>query len=163
MKMLREEELEPVPVQEARARREVRPGALIRAALLASILTLVFPAGGPWLSQEAFLTAFGRALSASLLVNLIAHLLIGLCYGWVLAMAIYRFTTGLAITLGVALFLPLYGVNYFVFRVAGGYPGNELHVWLAHFFFCLMFSAAYKAMSVPRRRRSDGRPVENMS
>ena len=154
--MLRPEQVERPEHQEARGRRALNNTALIKSAFLAAALVFVFPAAAPWFSHEAFITVFGRVLAHNVIVEIVAHCLVSLFYGWVIALCIYRLPTGGGILVGTALFLPLYGLNYLIFKVAGGYPGNEFHVGLAHLYFCLVFSCAYKAMAVPRAR-VDGR------
>jgi hypothetical protein len=154
MKMLAEQDLEPVEKQEARARQRVRSGAVIYSILIAAVICFVL--GGPWLSQEAFITAMGRVLSPNWIFNVIGHLVICAIYGFVIASIIFRWPTAQAIVVGTGLFIPLYGLNYLLFRIIAGYPGNEVHVGLEHFLFCLIFAAAYKAFSIPSRRRADG-------
>ena len=113
------------------------------------------------MSRESFVSAMGRLIAQNIAINLIGHFVLALIYGWVVATCIYRLHTGLGLVVGTLMALPLYGMNYLIFAAFLRYPSNELHVTLAHLSFCLFFSAAYKASSVPRPRWKDsGRPVE---
>ena len=113
------------------------------------------------MSQEGFISAMGRLITGNPFVNLLGQLVLVLVYGWLVAASIYRFRTTGGIVLGAVLSLPLYGLNYIIFVALLQYKSNELHVFLAHLTFCLFFSAAYKAASVPRPRWKDtGKPVE---
>ena len=159
MKMLKEDELESTKQQEQRARRKLNPAALLKAALLTGVFVLVVPAGGPWMSNEALTSAMGRHLTHNATIDAILHFVLAFGYGAVIAGLIFRLDTGTAILLGAGLFVPLFGLNYLLFGASGAAPGNELHIGLGHFVFCLVFSGAYKAFAVPRRRTADGQPV----
>ena len=152
MKMLERDQVESDESVERRARRRVRPAAVIKAALLAGLFVYIVPSGGPWMSQEAFSNVMGRIVSPIFIVDLILHFVLALLYGWIVAAFIYRPPTGAGILLGAALAVPLWGLSYLIFGFAGGIPGNEVHTFLAHFEFCLFFSAAYRAIAVPRPR-----------
>jgi hypothetical protein len=161
MKQIDPNQIESPEQQERRARRRLRPKPLIICALIVGAIVLVVPAGGPWMSQEAFISAMGRIVSENLFVNLITHFVLVFVYAWIVASCIYSFRTAGGIALGTVLGLPLYGINYLFFAVMLGYTSNELHVAIAHLVFCLLFSAAYKAAAVPPPRwRATGEPVE---
>ncbi len=153
MKLEDPAKLESFEEQEARARRRLRVGALLRAAAIAAVLVFVVPTGGPWMSTEAFTNVMGRVLTKNMVVDLIGHFMVAFVYAWIIALAIYRLPTSGGILLGTALTLPLYGVNYLIFAMGAGLGGNELHTFLAHFMFCLFFSIAYRALAVPPPRR----------
>jgi hypothetical protein len=138
--------------QEVRARQRLRIGPMIKAALLAGLLVFVVPSGGPWMSHESFTSVMGRIASSNWLIDIVGHFVVALIYGCIVAACIYRPPTAAGIILGVALALPLYGLNYVLFGMAAGKPGNELHVGLTHFMFCLFFAVAYRAMAVPPPR-----------
>lgn len=159
MKMLKEEQLESPEQQEERAQRALNGKALLKAALLAGLFVLVVPAGGPWMSNEAFTSAMGRHITHLAVVDAILHFVFAFGYGALIAACIYRVSTGSGIFLGTGLFVPLALLNYLFFGLSGIAPGNELHIGIGHFVFCLVFSVAYKAFAVPRRRTADGRPV----
>jgi p-aminobenzoyl-glutamate transporter AbgT len=158
--MLRKEEVESFDEQEDRARRRLRTAAWVKAALLAGVLVYVVPSGGPWMSTEAFTSAIGRALPQNVIVALVLHFLLAFLYGVAIAACIFRLPLGGGILVGAFLSFPLYGLNYLLLALGAGFAGNELHVFIAHFMFCLFFSAAYRAFAVPRARRTtDGAPV----
>ncbi|HVF73157.1 MAG TPA: hypothetical protein VM940_16265 [Chthoniobacterales bacterium] len=159
MKMLSPDQVESDEAVERRARRKLRPGPLIKAALLAGAFVYIVPSGGPWMSHEAFTNVMGRVVHPSPFVDLIVHFLLALLYGWFLAACIYRPPTAAGIALGAGLSVLLWGFNYLVFAMAGGIPANELHTFLAHFEFSLFFSVAYRAMAVPRPKIAGGAPL----
>lgn len=143
--------------QELRARRRFHPRACLKASLLAGGVTFFFSAGGPWFSQEAGFATMGRILTSHIAATLLAQAVFSLVYGGLLGALIYSPPTVFGILLGGALALPLYGLNFLIFRPLG-YVTNELHVFLGHLFFCLVFSAAYRAMSVaPPRKEAAGK------
>jgi hypothetical protein len=152
MKMLDKDQVESEESVERRARSRLRPGAVIKAALLAGLFVYVVPAGGPWMSQEAFTNVMGRVVSTIFIVDLIGHFLLALLYGWVLGACIFRPPTAGGIILGTALAGPLWGLNFLIFAFVAGIPGNELHTLIAHLEFGLCFSVAYRALAVPRPR-----------
>jgi hypothetical protein len=152
MKMLDKHQVESDESVELRARRRLRPDAVVKAALLAGLFVYVVPSGGPWMSQEAFTNVMGRVVGASLIGNLIGHFLLALVYGSILGASIYRPPTAGGIILGTALAVPLWGLNYLLFAFAGGLSANELHTLIAHLEFCLVFAVAYRALAVPRPR-----------
>lgn len=161
MKMLNEQELESTDHQEQRAQRKLDGKALLKAALLTGFFVLVVPAGGPWMSSEALTSAMGRHITHNATLDAILHFAFAVGYGALIAGIIFRLDTASGILLGTGLFVPLFGVNYLVFGASGVSPGNELHIGIGHFVFCLVFAVAYKAFSIPRRRRADGRPINS--
>jgi hypothetical protein len=152
MKMLKPEQVESEESVERRAQNRMSGPAVIKAALLAGLFVFVIPSGGPWMSHEAFTNVMGRIMSPLVLLDFVAHFLLALLYGWVIATAIYRLPTGAAIPLGVGLALVLGALNYVFFGLLGGMAANELHCLLAHLEFGLFFSVAYRALAVPRPR-----------
>jgi hypothetical protein len=154
-------EIESPEEQEVRARRRLRPKAMLICALIVGVIIFVVPSGGPWMSQEGFISAMGRLLAKSVWVNVVVHFILALIYGWIVAACIYSLKTAGGIVAGAAISLPLYGINYLIFASLLRYHSSELHVFLAHFTFCLFFAAAYKAASVPAPRwKATGQPVE---
>jgi hypothetical protein len=137
---------------EERARRRIRPKALIYSALVAGLIVFVVPAG-PWMSHESMFAAMGRAMTKNATADLVIHVTMSLVYGWLIALAIYRLPIAGGIMVGAVVGLVLYLLNYFIFAVIGGMQSNELHVGIAHFLFGLFFSVAYRAWAVPRPRR----------
>ena len=67
--------------------------------------------------------------------------------------AIYSLPTAGGIVLGTILGLPIYFVNWLVFRQLLGFPANELHAGITHLVFAVFFSVAYRAAAVPPPRR----------
>ena len=160
MEMINPQDIESPEKLEARARSRLRPKPMVWCALIVGAIVLVVPSGGPWMSQEGFISAMARLLSHSFLLNLLGHFVMALVYGWIVASCIYRLNTAMGIVVGTALSIPLYGLNYLIFAAILRYTSSELHVFLAHLEFCLFFSAAYKAASVPRPRwKGTGKPV----
>jgi hypothetical protein len=152
MKMLEKDQVESFESVERRARQRLRAGPLVKSAILAGTFVYVVPSGGPWMSQEAFTNVMGRVLSPNLIVDLVVHFAVALLYGSIVAACIYRPPTGTGIALGAGLALPLWGLNLLIFAAFGANRGSEIHAFLAHFEFCLVFSVAYRAMAVPRPR-----------
>jgi hypothetical protein len=147
--------------QERRAREKLRVKPMISCALIIGAILFVVPSGGPWMSQEAFISAMGRLISKSWLINLVSHFILSIIYGVVTASFIYPLRLGAALFVSVLVGIALYGVNYVIFAALLGYTSNELHVGIEHVVFCLFYAAAYKAASVPRPRWKDtGKPVE---
>jgi hypothetical protein len=161
MKQIHPSQIESPEEQETRAQQRLRPKPMVMCALIIGAIVLVFPVAGPWMSQQAFISAMGRLLSKSWIVNIIAHFIFAIVYGAVIAAVIYRFRLAAALCFGALLGAGLYVANYLLFALALGYRGsNELHVCIEHIAFGLFFAAAYKAMSVPRPRwKATGRPV----
>ena len=156
MKMERRENIESFDEQEARAQRRLSVGALVKAALLAGVLVFVVPAGGPWMSQEAFVNVMGRGMGNHPLPALLGHFTLTLLYGWIIGMCIFSQPLAAGILFGALMALPLYGLNYVLLAAGAGFRANEIHVGIAHFMFCLFFSVAYRGLAVQRPRRKDG-------
>jgi hypothetical protein len=160
LKQIDPRQIESPEQQELRARERLRPKPMLVCALIVGAIVLVFPAG-PWMSHEAFITAMGRLLSKSWVVNITLHFTFAIIYGAIIAAAIYRFRVLAALCFGVLIGAGLYVANYILFGLALGYSSNELHVGIQHIVFGLFFAAAYKGASVPRPRwKATGRPVE---
>ena len=161
MKMEKKENVESFDQLEERAQRRLRLGPMLKAALLAGVLVFIVPAG-PWMSHESMVNIMGRGMGTNAIAAIIGHFALALLYGWILAMCIFRGPLGAGILFGALLAAPLYGLNYLLLAVGSGFRGNELHVGIAHFMFCLFFSVAYRAMAVPRARRKhdSGAPVK---
>jgi hypothetical protein len=159
LKQIDPSQIESPEQQEARARERFRQKPMFVCAIIIGAIVLVFPAG-PWMSHEAFISAMGRLLSKSWIVNMILHFTLTIVYGAIIAAVIYRFRVMAALCFGALLGAVLYGANYLLFGLALGYSSNELHVSIQHIVFGLFFAAAYKAASVPRPRwKATGRPV----
>ena len=118
---------------------------MLLCALVVGAIVLFAPSGGPWMSQEGFISAMGLLLTKNIAINLLFHFVLVLAYGWIVATAIYRLKTAAAIVLGTALSLPLFGLNYLIFVFLLRYQSSELHVFLAHLEFCLFSPPRTKA------------------
>lgn len=133
--------------QEQRARRRLRPMALVKAALVAGVITFVVP-GGPWMSYESGIATMGRVLTDSVWLAALWQVAFALAYGGAISALIYSASTLTGIVLGASLGIPLYGINYLVLKSGMGFDANEVHVIIAHLMFALLFSAVYRAVAV---------------
>jgi cation transport ATPase len=152
MKMEDPSKFESFEDQERRGRREFRGKAVIYSAIIAGLIVWIVPAG-PWISQEAFFTAFGRSVVGNATADFVLHMGLSLFYGWLTALCIYRAKLGVSLLGGVGVGCALYVLNYIVFVAIARLQSNELHVVLAHFLFGLFFAVCYRAWAVPRRQR----------
>ena len=143
--------METFDEQEKRARQRLKPVALLKAALVAGLITFVVP-GGPWMSYESGVATMGRVLSESVWVAALWQVAFSLAYGLAIAMVIYSLSVLTGIVLGALMSIPLYALNYMVLRNSMGVGSNEVHTVIAHFMFCLIFSAVYRAMAVSAPR-----------
>lgn len=156
MKMERREDFESFEEQEKRAQQRLHPGALMKAALIAGGVVFVVPAGGPWMSQEAFVNVMGRGMGTQALLSLIGHFTLAVIYGWIIGSFIYRQPLGGGLAFGTMLAAPLYAINYVLFALVAGYQANEIHAAISHLMFCLFFSVCYRALAVPKPLRKHG-------
>ena len=144
--------------QEESARHHVRWLKAFFASLVIGAIFLILPHAVPWFSSGVPDTAMGRPISSSsiadfkfepFLITVALHLLLAVCYGCILAMLIYRLEIKKAVFIGGLTGLILYVINFIFFRVILGMTANEAPVLFTHLFFSLIFSAAYKGLSVP--------------
>lgn len=135
--------------QERRARSRMSGSALIKAALISGLLVFILPGGGPWMSTESGIAVMGRILTDHWFSAALLQVVFSLTYGAVLAFTIYRMQLFFGILAGIAMSVPLYVANSMFIPAMTSTPSNEVHVGLAHFAFCLLFSAQYRAMAVP--------------
>lgn len=143
--------------QEISAQHHVRWPKAFYASVIIGALFLMLPRAVPWFSSGVPETAIGRVLGsissfqvAPFAMTAGVHLILAVGYGLILALMIFRFEIKLALLIGILTGLALYGVNYILFRKLFGTPaGNEAPVLFTHLFFSLVFSAAYKGISVP--------------
>jgi hypothetical protein len=143
--------METFDQQEKRARQRLRPSALLKAALVAGLITFIVP-GGPWMSYESGIATMGRVLSDSVWLAGLWQVAFALAYGWAVAVVIYSMPTLMGIVVGALMGIPLYALNYLILRNGMGFAANEVHAGIAHLMFCLLFSAMYRAMAVPAPR-----------
>ena len=150
--------------QEASARHHVRWIKAFYASLIIGAIFLLLPRAVPWFSSGVPETAMGRVINpisgfelAPFAITFAVHIILAVCYGFILAEVIYRFEIRMALLLGTLGGLALYGLNFVLFRMILGTPAaNELPVVFTHLFFSLVFSAAYKGISVPDADRISG-------
>lgn len=143
--------------QEKSAQHHVRWLKALYVSLAIGAFFLVLPRAVPWFSSGVPETAMGRALGSiqssqvePFLITAALHMLLAVCYGFILAMLVFRFEIQKAVLLGAVVGLVLYGINFGLFRIVLRVPSiNEAPVVLTHLFFGLLFSSAYKAISVP--------------
>lgn len=147
--------------QERSAQHHVRWLKAFYTSLVIGAIFLMLPRAVPWFSSGLPETAMGRPIGAIhnfrmepfFVIGLI-HMLLAVCYGYILAALIFRFEVRLAIFIGAVVGLALYALNFGLFRILlGAPPANEIAVAMTHIFFSLIFSAAYKAVSVPDANR----------
>src|SRR5215203_4833294 len=148
--------METFEQQERRARQHIRLSALVKAALIAAVITFVVP-GGPWMSYESGVATMGRVVTESVWLAGLWQVAFAVAYGWSVAMVIYSFSTLTGIVLGALIGIPLYALNYLVLRNGMGFAANEVHVVIAHLMFCLLFSSVYKATAVSAPRQEPER------
>jgi hypothetical protein len=139
--------------QERRARQRLHPSAAVKAALVAGLITFIVP-GGPWMSYESGFAVMGRVLTDSVLISAAWQAAFALAYGWAIAAVIYSMSTLGGIAVGALMSIPIYALNFMVLCNGFGALGNEVHAGIAHFMFCLLFSAMYRAMAVSAPRPS---------
>lgn len=143
--------------QEASSRHHVRWSKAFYASVIIGAIFLFLPHAVPWFSSGAPTTAMGRPIgsqtifsAAPVLMTSGLHLLLAICYGYILAMLIFRLHVRMAILAGVLIGLALYGANFVLFRIILGTPPvNEAPVLFTHLFFSLIFAGAYKGISIP--------------
>ncbi len=145
--------METFEQQERRARQRLHPSAAVKAALVAGLITFIVP-GGPWMSYESGFAVMGRVLTDSVLISAAWQAAFALAYGWAIASLIYSMSTLGGIAVGALMSIPIYALNFMVLRNGFGALGNEVHAGIAHFMFCLLFSAMYRAMAVSAPRPS---------
>jgi hypothetical protein len=145
--------METFDQQERRARRDVCVRAVIKAALVAGLITFILPGGGPWMSFDSGTATMGRVLTTNVFFAAAMHAVSAVVYGWVIALVIYSLSTVSGIVLGALMSLPLFAASYLIVGGANN-DSNEVHAAIAHFTFALFFSAIYKAMAVPAPRQS---------
>jgi hypothetical protein len=143
--------------QERSAQDHVRWLQAFYASLIIGAIFLMLPHAVPWFSSGVPETAMGRVLGpisgfqlAPFVMTAGLHMVLAVCYGFILAMLIYRFEIRKAVLIGSLAGLALYALNFFFFRILLGTPAvNEAPALFTHLFFSLVFSAAYKGISVP--------------
>jgi hypothetical protein len=155
--------------QDASARHHVRWSKALYASLFIGAIFLMLPHAVPWFSSGVPTTAMGRPIGSTVtfrstpfLSTAGLHLLLAICYGWIIAVFIYRLHIRMALFIGSLVGLGLYGLNFLLFRMVLEMPPvNEAPVLFTHLFFSLIFAGAYKGISIPDADRiSNGNQSE---
>ena len=150
--------------QEWRSRQQLKWSAVIKAALAAGAVVFVLSGGSPWSTAGTMNAIMGRDLPIALLALFVLHFLFALVYGAIIASVIYRMRLVLGLLFGVATGLGLYAVNYAIFHfLATQMQSPEERAFYVHVSFSLIFSAAYKALSVPKPFRGDREEVSDQT
>lgn len=147
--------------QEISAQHHVRWSKAFLTGLIIGGIFLMLPRAVPWFSSGMPETAMGRVMGSTTSFQLAPfamtaglHLTLAIIYGFILAVAIFRFQIRPALLIGAISGLVLYGLNFLLFRIILGTPVvNEAPVIFTHLFFSLIFSGAYKGVSVPDANR----------
>ena len=150
--------LETFEQQELRARRRVRPMAIVKAAVIAAAINFALPGGGPWMSYDAGIASMGRVMTLSVTLAALSQVVLALLYGAVVAGLIYSLPLISGIIVGTLVGIPLYAVNYLIFANGLGMQTNEVHAMISHLTFCLFFSTIYRAIAVPPPREVPAGP-----
>jgi hypothetical protein len=147
--------------QEEQAKRRIYWGKAVGAALGVGLLFQLFSRGHPWISTGVPDAVMGRAMTMEVvwgpefLVIILLHLGLSVLYGGIIAAVIYRLNPLPAVLTGTLVALGLYGINFVIYRlILQTLPGNEAWALITHVGFGLIFSGAYKALSVPLWRQS---------
>lgn len=143
--------------QERSSQHHVRWLKALYASLAIGAVFLFLPRAVPWFSSGVPETAMGRPLAVinglemgPFILTAGLHMLLAVCYGYILAMLIYRFEVKVALLVGIGVGVALYGLNYLLFRlVLGISTASETPVLVTHLFFSAFFSTTYKALSIP--------------
>ena len=147
--------------QELSAQHHVRWSKAFFTSLIIGGIFLMLPRAVPWFSSGVPETAMGRAMGsmesfriATFAMTTGLHMALAILYGFILAATIFRFEIRVALLGGAISGLVLYGLNFLLFRVVLGTQAvNEAPVLFTHLFFSLIFSGAYKGVSVPDANR----------
>ena len=151
LSLLRKFCVETVQHQEWRARQHISIAAILKAGLGTGLLFFVVSGGSPWSTAGTMNAIMGRDIPLSFPMLALGHLALSLVYMVVIASAIYRLRTPVAVFVGLAVTMVLYGLNFAIFHLLGGtMQSPEFRVFLVHFMFGLFASLLYKALSVPR-------------
>jgi hypothetical protein len=150
--------------QEWRSRQLLCWNAVTKAAMGAGAVVFVLSGGSPWSTAGTMNAIMGRDLPIGMVALFILHFLFAFVYGAIIASLIYRMRLILAILTGVGVGLALYAVNYSVFHFfTAQMQSPEARAFYVHLSFSLIFSAAYKALSVPKPFRGNRDEVSDQT
>jgi hypothetical protein len=137
--------------QEWRARQHISIPAILKAGLGTGLLFFIVSGGSPWSTAGTMNVIMGRDLPLNMAMLALGHFSLALVYMVVIAGAIYRLKTPVAVPIGILVTMVLYGLNFGIFHALGGtMQSPEFRAFLVHFMFGLFASLLYKAMSVPK-------------
>jgi hypothetical protein len=150
--------------QEWRSRQELNWSAVTRAALGAGAVVFVLSGGSPWSTSGTMNAIMGRDLPIGMVALFVLHFLFAFVYGAIIASLIYHMRLILAMLTGVGTGLALYAVNFAVFHfLPTQMQSPEARAFYVHLSFSLIFTAAYKALSVPRPYRGNRDEVSDQT
>lgn len=142
--------METAEHQEWRARQQLSVGAAIKAGFGAGLIFYYMSGGSPWSTAGTMNMIMGRDIAASFWTILFGHFVVAFLYTFIIAGAIYRLPTAVAVPAGILIGVALYGANELIFLSAGGtMRAPEYVTFFVHLMFSFFVSLMYKALSVP--------------
>lgn len=143
--------METTQHQEWRSRQRIDVGAVLKAAIATGLIFFVLSGGTPWSTAGTMNAIMGRDLPFNVFLLAALHFGLAIVYMFIIAAAIYRFRTPMAVPLGIVVGMALYGINFVVYRASGILQKSpEFRPIMVHLLFALFASLIYKAMSVPK-------------
>lgn len=143
--------METTQHQEWRARQHINIPAVLKAGFGAGLIFFIMSGGTPFSTSGTMNAVMGRDIPMSFPLLLVCHFGLSWLYMAIIAAVIYRFKTVIAVPVGIAIALALYGANYLLFSAFGvTMQSPEFRPFMVHFMFGLFGSLLYKAMSVPK-------------
>jgi hypothetical protein len=143
--------METTQHQEWRSRQRIDVGAVLKASIATGLLFFVLSGGSPWSTAGTMNAVMGRDLPLNLYLLAAFHFGLAIVYMFIIAAAIYRFRTPMAVPLGIAVGMALYAINFVIYSASGvSQKSPEFRPIMVHLMFALFASLIYKAMSVPK-------------
>ena len=143
--------METTQHQEWRSWQRIDVAAVLKAAIAAGLIFFFLSGGSPWSTAGTMNAIMGRDLPFGMFALVALHFLLAVVYTFIMAAAIYRFRTPMAVPLGVLVGIGLYAVNFVVYSASGLHQKSpEFRPIMVHLMFALFASLIYKAMSVPK-------------
>src|SRR6478735_6072353 len=143
--------METTQHQEWRSRQRIDVAAVLKAAIAAGLIFFFLSGGSPWSTAGTMNAIMGRDLPFGMFTLVALHFLLAVVYTFIMAAAIYRFRTPMAVPLGILVGMGLYAVNFVVYRASGLHQQSpEFRPVMVHLMFALFASLIYKATSVPK-------------
>jgi hypothetical protein len=163
--------IELTPEEQSRFQRSHRWTAAIKASLIAAAVIWLFPSGNPWTSfaRPSGAHIMGRPVSADQSITLfsmealpahLAHFAVGVVYGLIIGLMVYRLRSWRAILAGIIVSLVLYSINFAAFRMfAPQFTGvYELNVAIAHVLFGGIAAGVMRGFLRPPMRLDESQP-----